>query len=77
MNNNQNSVVQKKDATNDVVHMYIEKIYEHRNKSKIIRKAGIENHKAIKTSCPIENNDLTINDSSLGKYIQDSEMNLV
>ena len=77
MNNNQNSVVQKKDANNDVVHMYIEKIYEHRNKSKIIRKYGIENHKAIKTSCPIENNDPTINDTSLGKYIQDSEMNLV
>ena len=58
--NDKNSVIQKKDAYNDVTYKYLQKIDNQRKKLIILCKDYTENYKTLKGECTNENNDLTM-----------------
>ena len=63
--NDKNSVIQKKDAYNDVTYKYLQKIDNQRKKLIILRKDYTENYKTLKEECTNENNGLTMIDTLL------------
>ena len=75
INSKQNSVVKKKDAYNDFVNKYLQKINDQRRKLLILHEEGIENYKAFKKLYINENNGLTLIDTSSEESMKHLEMN--
>ena len=76
VNNQINSVVQKKDAYDAVINDYIYINDDQRSKLLMLREKSIENCKSFKKSCKNKNYDITVIDKSSDKIRQESETTL-